>query len=345
MVVLRGREMRMPSLAELMEDYRNWRGRQEWEQGKGWQDFFGGDPRAQEQFEKLSGFGTDAGGLVGMIKASHGSPHAFTKFDFSKIGTGEGAQAYGHGGYFAQGFDSPTAISYRDALGSKNQDAINSAISRSIKGEGDLQSLLVESGFPQERITPEIEKTVRRIISGTDPKDSTVSNDAIKAYQALDNLVPNEGHLYNVELRWPDAAREAADPLGEHHLLDWFEPLSKQSEHVKKSLRDYATLSGKEHYIPEWSDVPVYIGEGISPDTRGKEFYEWLASQPLDIKGLASRELASDTLKAFDVPGIKYWDDGSRGAGKGTRNYVMFDDALANIVSRNGVSLNDLLRR
>ena len=103
----------MPSLSNLMEDYRNWRGRQEWEQGKGWQDFFGGDPRAQEQFEKLSGFGTDAGGLVGMIKASHGSPHAFTKFDFSKIGTGEGARAYGHGGYFAQGFDSPVAGSYR----------------------------------------------------------------------------------------------------------------------------------------------------------------------------------------------------------------------------------------
>jgi len=153
------------------------------------------------------------------------------------------------------------------------------------------------------------------------------------------------GHLYNVELKWPNAAREASDPLGEHHLLDWFEPLSKQSEHVKKSLRDYATLSGKEHYVPEWSDVPVYIGEGISPDTRGKEFYEWLASQPLDTKGLSSRKLASGMLKAFDVPGIRYLDQGSRGQGSGTRNYVMFDDKFPEIVSRNGVSLSDLLRR
>ena len=30
----------------------------------------------------------------------HGSPHKFDKFDSSKIGTGEGAQAYGHGLYF-----------------------------------------------------------------------------------------------------------------------------------------------------------------------------------------------------------------------------------------------------
>ena len=34
----------------------------------------------------------------------HGSPHKFDKFDASKIGTGEGAQAYGHGIYMA---DSP----------------------------------------------------------------------------------------------------------------------------------------------------------------------------------------------------------------------------------------------
>ena len=36
------------------------------------------------------------------IKAYHGSPHDFDKFDLSKIGTGEGAQAYGHGLYFAE---------------------------------------------------------------------------------------------------------------------------------------------------------------------------------------------------------------------------------------------------
>src|SRR6185369_5582589 len=32
----------------------------------------------------------------------HGSPHSFDAFDMSKIGTGEGAQAYGHGLYFAE---------------------------------------------------------------------------------------------------------------------------------------------------------------------------------------------------------------------------------------------------
>ena len=36
------------------------------------------------------------------ITVWHGSPHKFKQFDFSQIGTGEGAQAYGHGGYFAE---------------------------------------------------------------------------------------------------------------------------------------------------------------------------------------------------------------------------------------------------
>jgi hypothetical protein len=49
---------------------------------------------------------------VGMgIKAYHGSPYDFDKFDLSKIGTGEGAQAYGHGLYFAE--NPKVAESYR----------------------------------------------------------------------------------------------------------------------------------------------------------------------------------------------------------------------------------------
>ena len=38
------------------------------------------------------------GGGSGLgIKAYHGSPYDFERFDPAKIGTGEGAQAYGHG--------------------------------------------------------------------------------------------------------------------------------------------------------------------------------------------------------------------------------------------------------
>jgi hypothetical protein len=51
-----------------------------------------------------------------MIEAFHGSPHKFDKFSMENIGTGEGAQAYGHGLYFADSED--VARGYRDDLNS-----------------------------------------------------------------------------------------------------------------------------------------------------------------------------------------------------------------------------------
>ena len=42
-------------------------------------------------------------GFMPSLIAYHGTPHTIKgKFDISKVGTGEGAQAYGHGMYFAE---------------------------------------------------------------------------------------------------------------------------------------------------------------------------------------------------------------------------------------------------
>ncbi len=61
--------------------------------------------------------------LPNPIKAYHGSPHDFDKFDLSKIGTGEGAQAYGHGLYFAE--NEGVAKSYKGDPGVKLVRALN----------------------------------------------------------------------------------------------------------------------------------------------------------------------------------------------------------------------------
>jgi hypothetical protein len=65
----------------------------------------------------VGGVATRAGETAlgsGPIRAYHGSPHDFDRFDFSKIGTGEGAQAYGHGLYFAE--NEGVAADYRKKL-------------------------------------------------------------------------------------------------------------------------------------------------------------------------------------------------------------------------------------
>jgi hypothetical protein len=48
---------------------------------------------------------------------------------------------------------------------------------------------------------------------------------------------------------------------------------------------------------------------------------------------------ASGLLNSLGVPGIKYLDGVSRGAGSGTRNYVVFDEGLLNILERNGQAI------
>ena len=58
--------------------------------------------------------GFDTGGIGGVLKGFHGSPHAFDRFDNAAIGTGEGAQAYGYGHYLAD--SEGVARSYRDRV-------------------------------------------------------------------------------------------------------------------------------------------------------------------------------------------------------------------------------------
>ena len=58
-------------------------------------------PEVREQMREAVDQAQTLGALAGMT-VHHGSPHKFTQFDASKIGTGEGAQAYGHGIYLAE---------------------------------------------------------------------------------------------------------------------------------------------------------------------------------------------------------------------------------------------------
>lgn len=53
----------------MPEALRNYVGKAEWDEKKNAQDFYGGDFEAQERADKMMGFGTDAAGLVGAIKA------------------------------------------------------------------------------------------------------------------------------------------------------------------------------------------------------------------------------------------------------------------------------------
>ena len=48
-------------------------------------------------------------------------------------------------------------------------------------------------------------------------------------------------------------------------------------------------------------------------------------------------KLSTQQFQRAGIPGIKYLDQGSRAAGEGSRNYVVFDDKLVSIVKKYGI--------
>lgn len=61
-----------------------------------------------------------------------------------------------------------------------------------------------------------------------------------------------------------------------------------------------------------------------------------------DWQDALKRPETVEALRDAGIPGIKYLDQQSRAAGQGSRNYVVFDDSLIEIVAKDGVPVQPL---
>jgi hypothetical protein len=225
----------------------------------------------------------------------HGSPHKFDKFDSSKIGTGEGAQAYGHGLYLAE---SPgVAVSYRNTLSAKSGP------------QNDVvQSYIKEAGGDRAKAAKALKEYV-----GYDTKGPFALKAADRANvdEMLEAILNPPGSLYKVDL--PD----------EHiaKMLDWDKPLSQQSDAVKKAI---GLDKNPNASIKDMTGLEFYVGTG------GK------LGEPT-----SASKAAAEHLRKKGILGIRYLDGGSRTAGTGTSNYVVFpgNEGLLKILERNGQPL------
>jgi hypothetical protein len=313
--------------------------------------------------------------LMGLT-AYHGTPHNIKgKFDISKVGTGEGAQAYGHGMYFAE--NPAVAEGYKNALAGKEQDIINNAIERLVyinnKDTTKIADALRLEGFNVEKITPELEASIKKIVQATDPTTNTVSKAGINEYANLSKLVPKQGNLYKVDI--PDEYIP--------NMLDWDKPLSQQPV-VMKALRTEAEQKVKSRvldnleneirsslppidigndYMAMFSDANVKAGQEIKKQAleklkkmdlntqfekelesmkprdmnwnmTGKEFYELMS------KNQGSAAKASEFFQRQGVTGIRYLDEGSRARGKGTSNFVVFEPSEVKILEQKSKPLS-----
>lgn len=282
------------------------------------------------------------GFIQGAIRAWHGSPHDFDAFDISKIGTGEGAQAFGHGLYFAE--KEGVARSYQERLGPQGWDPDVNAIyinGKIAKKSDDIDAAvyLTGNGNDYARAINQVERFKLTPIGDKGLQEFTrqrMSRIADKLRQWRDDGVvveerrPPPGRLYEVSL---DVKPE--------QLLDWDKALSEQPEAIRKAFeRVYADAVKASGY-----KVP------LNPANKASEHYQSLMNAlparertggPADNPSLQypiryrDEKDASAVLREAGIPGIRYLDQGSRGKGDGTYNYVIFDDARVKIVAKDG---------
>src|SRR3982751_5784077 len=259
--------------------------------------------------------------LAGVIRAFHGTPHAFEKFDLSKIGTGEGAQAYGHGLYFAENKD--VAAAYRQNLSTaENVRVGGKPLTEVVKGHPDVVNTFLSASL---RSGNDLAKEAEKLTGlGDLVPEAGEAGRLLKEHVEGKAPIDRGGNLYGVDL-----------DVNHEDLLDWDKPLSQQSPKVQKVLsrKMFADALAKH---PKTN--PSYLPAGDEP-TGGdilEALEQTLGHQRASMRGTSRQQETSKALHGAGIPGIRYLDAGSRGGGEGSRNVVLFDDRLAQIVERNG---------
>ena len=272
-------------------------------------------------------------GLMGAT-AYHGTPHTIRgKFDISKVGTGEGAQAYGHGMYFAE--NPAVATQYKNIL-SKPEFT---KTSEGVELRGQLPRMLDESyseliaknGIQQTNYGDVTDLVGQRL--DRQMKDALKANDMdwynktadmkLDLARFKENPPPNVGNLYKVDI--PDADIP--------NMLNWDLPLSQQPASVQNWLKDpynayKEKLTAKDVGGNEPTGNLIYnrLQELMSEGKKSDVFANQANLGALN----ASRELAD-----YGITGVRYLDEGSRGTGRGTSNFVVFEPSDVKILEKN----------
>jgi hypothetical protein len=261
---------------------------------------------------------TIAKALMG-IKAYHSSPHDFDKFDLKKIGTGEGAQTYGHGLYFAENPKvSGQGGQYWEQFTNKFRDR---------PAEYEAAQMLKREDFNRESA---IAKNLSDI--------QFYQKHPAQFQSQLDQALAQHEFLTSGKLFGPRTyeVNIKADPA---QMLDWDKRIRP---HQAEAINDTLELRMMQNH-PDWRTY-MQMQKDI-PEASGKEAWQLLTSP--EVARMKPPE-ASQFLQQHDIPGIKYLDEGSRGrqfSNKSalfqeplTSNYVVFDPANVDILKKYGVA-------
>jgi hypothetical protein len=253
----------------------------------------------------------------------HGTPHKVDKFSKEKIGTGEGAQVFGYGLYFAG--KKEIAEHYRNALTPKQMVR---QFRDALPDDADFADVMELVGTGH--FTPQQDRVLRALEAddwlGFDYPAQAIS----AAYSKnIDNWDPSpelrdavnaSGNLYKVDI--PE----------DNELLDWDKPLGEQPAFDKKlrdKIAELAMQASGSMDAQTRNAAKTTMLAARNPDLTGEGAYfrlshllrrvapegppDWTtagtASDSSDFRG---DRAASQTLHDLGIPGHRYLDGNSR---------------------------------
>lgn len=157
--------------------------------------------------------------------AWHGSPYTFDRFSIDKIGTGEGAQAYGYGLYFAG--KKEVAAYYKDVLGKRRVLVDGVPLSEARIhwfAKEQLEFFTVDEAIRHAKEEVDMFRRFGSNSAAEEHQRAVKQLEELKERGAVEIIEPG-GALYRVELA----------PEEDEYLL-YDEPISKQSDKVKAAL-------------------------------------------------------------------------------------------------------------
>ena len=333
---------------------------------------FGYDPN-DVQVDKVEVPTEQKPGLI----AFHGSGADFDEFKLEKIGTGEGAQAFGYGLYFTDKED--IARFYRDSVGAGNEVTYKGKVIQDLDqdfaDENNIAHMAGQQKTPEDmqRVVDDEVRRTRNNLSGIEQ--------SIKDFQENPDVYPLKFHGMEISMetaenqreflqRRLDAALEVQDNIGQietkpagrmyqvglhvkpDELLDYDKPFDEQSALVQEAILkvlnevnlDDATNLGVDIYSPP------YNGR-INKNTERmaiKEAQNIMLNNFTVVRFLndwsvlrGAENSGEELLEKHGVKGIKY--RANRGVGArnvpetGEDNYVIFDDRLISIMKKYGI--------
>jgi hypothetical protein len=249
------------------------------------------------------------------------------RFDLNKIGTGEGAQVFGHGAYLAE--NEAVGGYYRDVLGGVNVSVDGKPIIRGRQVVGSTGSRVVDSALAMHDgdlgkaiLATEKLKRSAEEFGFASPEAIKGYDDQLAELKAFKGKVETSpgGHLYEVDI-----------DVEPRQLLDLDEKVGKQP--VAGAIADLL-LKLEPRFTREQVENMLRV-------QYGKHVYDEIAFHLNDEPARASA-----ALREAGIPGLRYFDAGSRGgAGEGSRNIVMFDDSLIKVTKKNGEAVSAAERK